>query len=128
MIEVLTLRLILGFIFLMQGYSKVFSWGVEQLYQMDFFYGTHKDLLPDLLIRCTAYYTSFVELIAGALLVLGLKRDWALYAIASVLVIVTFEHGLAQLIWDFSGVVFGLNSLLPCFWYQKHGMGSVWIE
>jgi uncharacterized membrane protein YphA (DoxX/SURF4 family) len=104
-IATLTLRLILGFIFLMQGFGKVFTWGVENVYQMDFFYPTYKNLLPEWLIHATAYYTSYVELIGGLLVVIGLKRDYALYALASVLVIVTFGHGLAEPIWDLSHVM-----------------------
>ena len=105
-IAVLTLRLILGFIFLMQGFGKVFTWGVENVYNMDFFYGTYKVLLPEFIIWATAYYTSYVELIAGLLVVLGLKRDYALYALASVLVIVTFGHGLADPVWNLSHVMY----------------------
>ena len=105
-IAVLTLRLILGFIFLMQGFGKVFKWGVENVYNMDFFYGTYKALLPDFIIHATAYYTSYIELIAGLLVVLGLKRDYALYLLASVLVIVTFGHGLAEPIWNLSHVMY----------------------
>ena len=104
-ISVLTIRLILGFIFLMQGYGKVFTWGVENVYK-NFFYGTYKDLLPDFIIHATAYYTSYVELSAGLLVILGLKRDYALYMLASVLVIVTFGHGLAEPIWDLSHVIY----------------------
>jgi len=105
-IAVLTIRLILGFIFLMQGIGKVFKWGVENVYNMDFFYGTYKDLLPDFIIHATAYYTSYIELIAGLLVVVGLKRDYALYLLASVLVIVTFGHGLAEPIWNLSHVMY----------------------
>lgn len=103
---VLTVRLILGFIFLMQGFGKVFTWGVENVYNMDFFYNTYKDILPDYVIKATAYYTSYIELIAGFLVVIGLKRDYALYLLASVLVIVTFGHGLIDPIWDLSHVMY----------------------
>ncbi len=105
-LAVLTIRLILGFIFLMQGFGKVFTWGVEKVYNMDYFHGTYKDLLPDFIILATAYYTSYIELIAGFLVVLGLKRDYALYLLASVLVIVTFGHGLAEPIWNLSHVMY----------------------
>ncbi len=105
-VALLSMRLILGLIFFFQGYGKVFTWGVENLYQMDFFYGTYKDLLPEFLIYGTAYYTSFVELIGGFLLLIGFKRDYALYALASVLVIVSFGHGLAEPIWDLSHVLY----------------------
>lgn len=105
-IGVLTARLILGFIFLMQGFGKVFTWGVENVYNMDFFYGTYKDILPDYVIKATAYYTSYIELIAGFLVVIGLKKNYALYLLASVLVIVTFGHGLIDPIWDLSHVMY----------------------
>ena len=105
-IAVLTLRMVLGLIFLMQGFGKVFTWGVENVFKQDFFYGAYKDLLPDYLIYGTAYYTSYVELIGGFLLVIGLKSNYALYALASVLIVVTFGHGLAEPIWGLSHVVF----------------------
>jgi len=111
-IATLSIRLILGLIFFMQGFGKVFSWGVENLYQMPFFYETYKDLLPDFIIHATAYYTSYVELIGGFLLIIGLKRDYALYALASVLVIVSFGHGLAEPIWDLSHVMYRLILLV----------------
>ena len=105
-VAVLTTRLLLGFIFLMQGYGKVFTWGIEKLYNMEFFHETYKNILPDYITQATAYYTSYVELIGGFLLVLGFKKDYALYALASVLIIVTFGHGLAEPIWDLSHVMY----------------------
>lgn len=102
----LTVRLILGFIFLMQGFGKVFTWGLENVYNKAFFRGTFEGLLPDFVIYATAYYTSYIELIGGFLLVLGLRTHYALYALASVLVIVTFGHGLAEPIWDLSHVMY----------------------
>jgi len=90
----------------MQGFGKIFSWGVENVYKSDFFYGTFKDLLPDFLIQATAYYTSYIELIGGFLLIIGFKTNYALYALASVLVIVTFGHGLAEPVWDLSNVMY----------------------
>lgn len=105
-VSVLTLRLLLGFIFLMQGFGKIFTWGIDNVYHADFFYERFKDLLPEFVLYATVYYTSYVELIGGFLLVIGLKTDYALYALASVLVIVTFGHGLAEPIWDLSHVMY----------------------
>lgn len=104
-VAVLTLRLLLGFIFLMQGYGKVFSYGVNSIYKMFFATEAYANI-PDFLLLGAAYYTSYVELIGGLLLVIGLKRDYALYALASVLVIVTFGHGYAEGIWDLSHVLY----------------------
>jgi uncharacterized membrane protein YphA (DoxX/SURF4 family) len=91
---------------LMQGYGKVCTWGIEKLYNMDFFHPAYKNILPDSITLGTAYYTSYVELIGGLLLVIGFKKDYALYALASVLVIVTFGHGLAEPIWGLSHVMY----------------------
>lgn len=105
-VAVFTVRIILGLIFLMQGFGKVFTWGMENVINADFFQGTFENLLPKYIIVSTAYYTSYVELIGGLLLVLGLKTNYTLYALASVLIIVTFGHGLAEPIWDLSHVMY----------------------
>lgn len=111
-VAVLSIRLVLGLIFFFQGYGKVFSWGVENIYGSELFLGTYKDLLPDFIIHATAYYTSYIELIGGFILLFGFKTNYVLYALASVLVIVTFGHGLAEPIWDLSHVVFRLILLV----------------
>lgn len=111
--------MLLGFIFLMQGFGKIFSWGMENVINAEFFHGTFKDILPDFVIYITAYYTSYVELIGGLLLVLGLRINIALYALASVLIIVTFGHGLAEPIWDLSHVMFRTILLVPLFFLPK---------
>ena len=107
-IAILGIRLILGLIFLMQGYGKVFTIGVSNLIEMDLFHNTYKDLLPYWVIKSTAYYTSYIELICGAMLLIGFRTYFALYALLSVLVVVTFGHGLAEPIWDLSHVIFRL--------------------
>lgn len=111
-IALLTLRLLLGFIFFFQGYGKVFDIGVNELHDA-MFAPMLKDTLPTGITQFTAYYTSYVELIGGGLLILGLFRDWTLYALASVLVIVTIGHGLMEPVWDLSHVVFRAVLLLP---------------
>ncbi|MEP5611954.1 MAG: DoxX family membrane protein [Cyclobacteriaceae bacterium] len=119
-IAVLTIRLLLGFIFLMQGIGKIFTFGVENVYQ-NFFYSAYSELLPAFLLKITAYYTSYVELLGGILLILGLFRNYTLYAFASVLVIVSFGHGLIEPIWDLSHVMYRAILLialllLPDYW------------
>lgn len=104
-IAVLTIRLLLGFIFFFQGFGKVFNFGLEAVTQ-NFFIKSYGDILPEFLLIITAYYTSIVELVGGLLLILGFKRDLALYFLASVLVIVTFGHGLLEPIWDLSHVMY----------------------
>ena len=117
-IGVLTLRLLLAFIFFFQGYAKVFKFGVDNVYN-NFFKTTYQDLLPDFLIYSSAYFTSYVEFIGGIMLIIGLKRDWALYALAAVLVIVTFGHGLAEPVWDTSNVLVRALFLIPLLFLPK---------
>lgn len=104
-IAVLTMRLLLGVIFFFQGFGKVFKFGLDNVYK-NFFQSSYSDILPDFILLFTAYYTSLIELIGGFLLVIGLKRDYTLYALASVLVIVSIGHGLKDPIWDLSHVMY----------------------
>lgn len=118
-IAVLIMRLLLGFIFFFQGFGKVFKFGLENVYK-NFFLNSYSDLLPDFLLLITAYYTSLIELIAGLLLIIGLKTNYALYALASVLVIVTIGHGLKEPIWDLSHVMYRTALLIPLLLLPKN--------
>ncbi len=117
-VAVLIMRLLLGFIFFFQGFGKVFKFGLENVYK-NFFLSSYSGLLPDFLLIFTAYYTSLVELVAGFFLILGYKRDYALYALASVLVIVTIGHGLKDPIWDLSHVMYRAILLLSLLLLPK---------
>lgn len=103
-IAVLTIRVLLGLIFFFQGYGKVFKFGLDMVYK-NFFQASYSELLPDFILLFSAYFTSLAGLIAGFLLIIGFKRDYALYALALVLVIVTFGYGLKDPIWDLSHVM-----------------------
>lgn len=118
-VGVFVIRMLLGLIFLMQGFGKVFTWGMENVINANFFGDTFKDILPDFAIYITAYYTSYVELIGGFLLVIGLRVNIALYALASVLIIVTFGHGLVEPIWNLSHVMFRTILLIPLFFLPR---------
>jgi len=97
-------RTLLGIIFLMQGYGKIFTIGVVKLYGM-FFKDFETTFLPKWLIWGTAYYTSYIEMIGGLLLVIGLFRKYALYLLGLDLLIVSFGHGLMEPIWDLQHVM-----------------------
>ena len=99
----LTARLLLGFIFLMQGFGKVFSIGVSNIYEGGF-KAYEETFLPTFILKFTAYFTSYGELICGLLVVIGLFRKQAYLVLAAILVIVTFGHGLQSPIWDLQHV------------------------
>lgn len=129
-VALLFMRLLLGIIFLLQGFGKVFSIGVDDLYN-SFFLDYENTFLPIWLLKLTAYYTSYAELIGGGLLILGLFRNFALYLLASVLLIVSFGHGMMMPIWDLQHVLFRAILLIPLLllpeewdkWQLQHLMG-----
>ncbi len=103
-IAVFTMRVLLGLILFMQGYAKVFKFTIDGLYKNMF--EPYEALLPKFLVLFAAYFTTYVELIGGLLLIIGLFRNWVLYAVSLVLLIVAFGHGLQDGIWDLSHVMY----------------------
>jgi putative oxidoreductase len=88
----------------MQGYGKVFTYTVPVVYDK-FFKDFEPTFLPKWLIWATAYYTSYIELIGGLFLILGLFRRWVIHLLAIDLIVVAFGHGLLEPIWDLSHVM-----------------------
>jgi uncharacterized membrane protein YphA (DoxX/SURF4 family) len=124
------IRALLGIIFLMQGYGKVFTMGVYNVYE-SFFKVFENTFLPRWLIVSTAYYTSYAELLGGFLLVTGLFRIYAMYFLALDLLIVSFGHGLIEPIWDLSHVIprailLSALFLLPSEWDRWNG--DEWLK
>lgn len=119
-VGVLILRVLLGLIFLMQGYGKVFKFGVSNIYS-GILTDYQNTFLPKWLLCFTAYYTSYIELIFGLLLVFGAFSRISLYLLGSVLIVISFGHGLIEPIWDLHHLFFracmliGLL-LLPSEW------------
>jgi putative oxidoreductase len=101
---VLFTRALLGIIFMMQGFGKIFTYTVPTVYQK-FFIDFEKTFLPKWLLLATAYYTSYVEWICGFLLIIGLFRKFTLLLLGVDLLIVSFGHGLLEPIWDLQHVI-----------------------
>jgi uncharacterized membrane protein YphA (DoxX/SURF4 family) len=97
-------RALLGIIFGMQGYGKVFKYTLPKVYEL-FFKDFETTFLPKWLTWCTAYYTSYIELICGFLLIAGFFRKIALCLLGIDLLIVSFGHGFIEPIWDLSHVI-----------------------
>jgi uncharacterized membrane protein YphA (DoxX/SURF4 family) len=113
------IRALLGVIFLMQGYGKVFTYTVLKVYNM-FFKTFETTFLPKWLIWSTAWYTSYVELICGFLLIIGLFRKYALYLLGIDLLVVSFGHGLMEPIWDLQHVMPRAALLITLLLVPKH--------
>ncbi len=111
-------RVLLGLIFFWQGFHKVFVWGVEGVYERAF-QPLEATFLPGFVLWGTAYFTSWVELLAGGLLILGVARRAALYALGLVLLVVSFGHGLQEGIWDLHHVLFRGGLVVFLLWTDE---------
>ena len=105
-------RLILGFIFFMAGFWKVFSLGPVEHARRLFVEPYVHTLLPRWSLWATGTVVPFVELIAGGLLLLGLRIRDGLVALGAVLVLVTFGHLLLEPLYEFHTHVIPRAALL----------------
>ena len=93
-------RLALGLIFFMAGFWKVFQLGPLQ-HARKYFLPFADTFLPVWSLWAVGVAIPFVELIAGALVILGLRVREALIALGFVLAIVTFGHLLKEPLYEF---------------------------
>src|ERR1700741_5451778 len=88
---ILFARLVLGLIFVMAGVMKVFQLGPIE-HARKYFLPFSDTFLPVWSLWDVGVAIPFVELIVGALVIIGLRTRDALIALGAVLVIVTFGH------------------------------------
>ena len=97
---ILFARLVLGLIFFMAGVMKVFQLGPLN-HARKYFLPFADTFLPVWSLWATGVVIPFVELIAGAMIILGLRVRVALIALGFVLAIVTFGHLLHDALYEF---------------------------
>ena len=97
---ILFARLVLGLIFFMAGVMKVFQLGPLN-HARKYFLPFADTFLPVWSLWATGVVIPFVELIAGAMVILGLRLRAALVALGFVLAIVTFGHLLHDALYEF---------------------------
>lgn len=96
---VFILRIILGILFFFQGYDKVFNIKMPGVIEtFNFELGTIK--INKWFMIFAAYFTSYVELIAGFLLLVGFFKTIALYALGIDLIIVTVALSIIKPMWN----------------------------
>ncbi len=112
-------RLVLGLIFFMAGVMKVFYLGPLE-HARKYFLPFSDTFLPVWSLWAVGVTIPFIELIAGALVILGFRTRSALYALGCVLVIVTFGHLLHDALYNLSGhVIPRLALLLFLLWSPR---------
>src|SRR5688572_29422126 len=93
------IRVVLGILFFFQGYDKVFNLkisGVTNYFREE---SKHKRI-PGFILSGSAYLTSIIELVCGALLIVGLFQSVALYLLALDLIIICGAFSLLKPMWD----------------------------
>jgi uncharacterized membrane protein YphA (DoxX/SURF4 family) len=93
-------RLVLGLIFFMAGVWKVFQLGPLE-HARKYFLPFADTFLPVWSLWFTGVTVPIVELVAGALVIIGLRTREALIALGFVLAIVTFGHLLREPLYEF---------------------------
>ncbi len=93
-------RLVLGLIFFMAGVMKVFQLGPLN-HARKYFLPFADTFLPVWSLWAMGVVIPFVELIAGGMVILGLRVREALVALGFVLAVVTFGHLLKEPLYEF---------------------------
>src|SRR5688500_4746168 len=98
-ILVFILRVILGILFFFQGYDKVFRLGIPGVINFFREESQHR-AVPEFILVISAYLTSFIELVGGGLLIIGLFKTWALYLLGFDLILVCGAFSILRPMWD----------------------------
>jgi uncharacterized membrane protein YphA (DoxX/SURF4 family) len=105
-------RGVLGFIFFMAGFWKCFGLGPTEHARRLFVEPYAETFLPAWSLWATGTAVPVVELLAGALVLVGLRVREALIALGAVLVLVTFGHLLKEPLFAFHAHVIPRLALL----------------
>ena len=111
-IAVFVTRMILGILFMMAGYWKVFVLTPAQHAQKYFVEGFADHWIPDSLLLALGYSIPVLEFVAGILLCLGLRTKEALLSVALLLIVTTYGHALQQPLFDIDGHTFTRLALI----------------
>lgn len=104
-------RVFLGFLFFFQGYDAIIRIGLGRVidtYDVRF----AQKGIPKWLTALAAIFTSYTELICGALLVIGLFEPVALYLLGANLIVAGIGFGMNEPLWDTRNVFLRLVLLL----------------
>ncbi len=113
---IFTVRWVLGLIFFMAGWWKCFTLGPIEHTRKFFLGGFDGKWIPEWMHWAIGTSIPVVELIAGALVCLGLFRRGAYIALGAILVTVTYGHLLLEPLYDTTSHIFPRLALLVFVW------------
>jgi uncharacterized membrane protein YphA (DoxX/SURF4 family) len=105
-------RWILGLLFLMAGYWKVFVLTPAVHARQFFVDGFAETWIPVWLLNALGYSIPFLELLAGLLICIGLRTRESLIAVGVLLIVTTYGHALQQPLFDIAGHTFTRLTLI----------------
>ncbi|GIV27010.1 MAG: hypothetical protein KatS3mg027_0824 [Bacteroidia bacterium] len=94
-----TTRWLLAILFFFQAYDRIFRVGLKEATNIIYYQSTEQKL-PFTVVKMGVYLTSYIELIAGLLLFIGLFRDYVLYVLCIDLLIAAFGFSYLKPMWD----------------------------
>ena len=121
-------RVILGLIFFMAGVWKVFQLGPLQHARRFFVEPYAQTFLPRWSLWATGTTVPIVELVAGAMVLVGWRTRAALFALGAVLVLVTFGHLLLEPLYEFHTHVIPRAALLLFVLVMPQGEDRVSVD
>jgi putative oxidoreductase len=92
-------RVFLGLLFFLQGYDKVFRIGVKEVIRTVHEPLSAKGIHP-FFSSLGTYFTSYIELICGALLIIGFAKYYCLYLLGFDLLFAALAFGVVEPVWD----------------------------
>jgi len=92
-------RVFLGILFFFQGFDKLFVIKMPEVVN-SFMKDAERRHIPQALVATISYFTSIIELIGGALLILGLFSNYAIIFLGLDLIIIAFAFSMMQAMWD----------------------------
>lgn len=95
----LILRVFLGILFFAQGFDKVFKVKIKGVVQT-FEHPVITNRIPRWMLVLSAYFTSYVELICGFMLIIGFVKYYALYLLGIDLLVVGIAFCIIEPMWD----------------------------
>jgi uncharacterized membrane protein YphA (DoxX/SURF4 family) len=99
----LFIRVFTGILFFFQGYDKIFRLGLKEVFNT-VAPSYRKAGLGDGMIKLFSGVTAWIELLGGLLLILGLLKYIALYALGIDLLIVALGMSILNPMWDMQHV------------------------
>jgi len=92
-------RVLLGILFFIQGYDKIFNIKIVNVIET-IRPAYHKMKLPGFIIVLSAWFTSYIEFTCGLLLIVGLLKYFSLYLLGIDLIIVSFGMSMINSVWN----------------------------